>query len=76
MAKETLFNLTYKSGEDKLMNKFGLGVQDLCDILEDWTNEFEFLFKDIDFSNHHCSYYDELDDFYANKLNELWKKNL
>ena len=65
---ETMFNLTYKVGEDKLMDKFGLGVQDLTDIVEQWSIEFGSLYGNIDWSTHSCSYYDQIDDFYSLKL--------
>lgn len=68
---ETIYDLSYLAGVDKLSETYDIDSRELYGIILDWAEEFENKFKDVDWDTTNIDYLTEISNFYDEKVYQL-----
>lgn len=68
---ETIYDLSYFAGVDKLSMTLDIDSRELYNIILEWAEEFEETFKDVDWNKADKDYLTEISNFYDEKVRQL-----
>lgn len=68
---ETIYDLSYLAGVDKLSETYDIDSREIYGIILDWAEEFENKFKDVDWDTTNIDYLTEISNFYDEKVYQL-----
>lgn len=71
MIYETIYDLSYYAGVDKLSVTFDFDSRELYNIILEWAEEFEDKFKNVEWGKTNIDYLTEISNFYDEKIYQL-----